>query len=328
MHAIQMRVSPAGLTSLWKTARMLRFRASGQKPSTRLHQVLWLTGDKRTITLFMLADVRIGPDPDKAHATESSASAARTMDATHVGRSVPETPDLEIRPERSNTLAEMLTDGLFAPETDLANRLVRRAIADSAAENLSLLASADIELPAPTAHPNGFVVMFLGGSRAHGSLRLHVWPANDRPMLDERDAIHDHVFDFTSRIAVGALDEDHVLAIPTTSDDPRGYEEWAAYYRTDSSNELRATGRRIVPMVYKNNCYAAGTTYDFAAGDFHRSAGIANAVTATLMCSGPSRLEAPRLLRSPNHVDMDKFVRNELTAAQTRALVDEVLAAS
>lgn len=151
----------------------------------------------------------------------------------------------------------------------------------------------------PRLHPNGFIQYDLPS----GEGRMHVWHP-DLPVAQiVHTPIHDHTFDFTSRIILGRLT--HV-----TFDFCAG----AGPYQLHGARVIRDEDTRLEPLgVFgdmfedKRRVFDAGDQYSFAHGRFHLSEG--DGLTATIMTKTATGLLPFPRIAVPIGVDPDNNFR-------------------
>ncbi|MDZ4337151.1 MAG: hypothetical protein U1A62_26080 [Pseudomonas sp.] len=128
-------------------------------------------------------------------------------------------------------------------------------------------------------HGLGFIQVQLQGNQ-----RLHVWhPELPRRRCFEHSAIHNHRFDFTSRVLIGqqininfkAIDADedlatHMLYLHEGPRTPRGGRPWQP-------------NQPVVMLETGRDCIEAGRTYLMDAYDLHRTEPGGDGRVATLM---------------------------------------------
>jgi len=125
-------------------------------------------------------------------------------------------------------------------------------------------------------HPLGFVVctLFVDGPL---KARLHVWPVDGARSQGSSCQIHDHVFDLTSRVLLGCIENIEY------ANDPRGgtHARYAVEYKNDVSI-LERTGDTVNLSLSRATLHEQGSQYRVAAGQLHQSrrAGLMPAVTA------------------------------------------------
>lgn len=135
----------------------------------------------------------------------------------------------------------------------------------------------DIMTDKITLHGLGFVQVQLEGSQ-----RLHVWhPELPRRTCFEHSAIHDHRFDFVSRVLIGeqrnieyadlwGADGEFVMYLHEGPRTPRGGRPWTPDGRTNM-------------VVTDDFTVSAGSTYNQRAYKYHRTEPQGNGKVATIM---------------------------------------------
>ena len=90
----------------------------------------------------------------------------------------------------------------------------------------------------PVWHPLGFIHVKLADIPDGGTYRLHLWSAEHRNSREQPDKIHDHLFNVTSRVVAGSIENIHYRFVAGESED---YREFRVDYQSDYSR-LIATG--------------------------------------------------------------------------------------
>lgn len=125
-------------------------------------------------------------------------------------------------------------------------------------------------------HPLGFVVCTLF-SDGPLKARLHVWPVDAVRSQGSSCQIHDHVFDLTSWVLLGCIENTEYVHDPIGETHAR----YAVEYRDDVSI-LEKTRDTISLSVSRETLHEPRSLYRVAAGQLHQSrrAGLTPAVTA------------------------------------------------
>jgi len=134
--------------------------------------------------------------------------------------------------------------------------------------------------PRPRVHGNGFIQLDLSET-----VRLHVWGHRDIPRQAVPTQVHDHTFNFRSRVLVGAITNVVYGAI----DDPDGsFMVYEAQPNVGEDTRLVSTGRRVRLVECSRLWIQAGDSYLMAAGEFHES--IVSRPTATVITKTATQL--------------------------------------
>jgi hypothetical protein len=154
----------------------------------------------------------------------------------------------------------------------------------------------------PRVHPNGFLQLDLNDE---GTRRLHIWDLR-LPRQDVRTSIHDHIFDMSSRVLVGILNQVRIIFTLEHWGHPT-HEVYMAQYTERSSSQLMPTGVKVRRTTHRIESVQAGHTYGQTAFSFHDSE-PATDVVATIMTKmkrydGSPRVMVPVGLEPHNEFD-------------------------
>lgn len=169
----------------------------------------------------------------------------------------------------------------------------------------------------PRLHPNGFIQYDLPSNQG----RLHIWHP-DLPVAQVvHTPIHDHTFDFMSRIILGRLTH---IVFDFHARPAGGYHLHGA--RAASGEDTRLEPLNIIGdmEMTESHLFSPGDQYTFLAGKFHRSVG--NGLTATIMeKTFTGQTPFPRIA-VPVGVDPDNnFRRHQYDTSMLARYVDMVL---
>lgn len=139
-------------------------------------------------------------------------------------------------------------------------------------------------------HPLGFIACTLltEGSR---KLRLHYWPAVGGTQQSPDSQIHDHLFEFTSWVLAGAVENVEYI------DSPVGKE--FSVYKTQYSGDqsiLTKTGATLKLSEQRRTLYDAGTCYSVSAGVLHETVRVGAAPAFTVLLTDDVSTAAPLVL--------------------------------
>lgn len=95
--------------------------------------------------------------------------------------------------------------------------------------------------------------------------RLHIWDVDEMSVPDV-STIHNHPWDFASRIVSGHLDNQRYVVVPTTDG-----EYTAADLRTGEGGGLAAAPYQVQVVPHEIECYSPGETYSQEAFEYHES---------------------------------------------------------
>ena len=167
----------------------------------------------------------------------------------------------------------------------------------------------------PRLHPNGFIQYDLPAAG-----RLHIWHP-DLPMAQIiHTPIHDHTFDFTSRIVCGKLT--HVVF--------NFYEKMMGEYHLHRAVVTEGEDTLLKPLAILGDMVEAetytfhyGQQYSFSAGRFHLSKG--DGLTATIMTKTATKRLPFARIAVPLDVDPDNnFRRHQYDAMLLMKYVEMV----
>lgn len=156
----------------------------------------------------------------------------------------------------------------------------------------------------PRLHPNGFIQVDI-----NDFTRLNIWDDTLPPAQTINTPIHDHTFDFTSRIIVGKL----IHIAYDFGLNPRGdYHLWGVEPWLDGEETVLKplTGMKGDISIFETLELPAGYQYQFRAGWFHETK--FEGFTATVMTKTRKNVTAAArvVVPSPGRVD------NEFNRAQ------------
>lgn len=161
----------------------------------------------------------------------------------------------------------------------------------------------------PRVHPNGFIQLDLdkpvetNSGHSGGHTRLHIW-TDKLPRQKTRTAIHDHVFDMSSYILLGTLDQQRVKVGLNAGDHGFTHEILLPDYRT-SSSQLNQTGVFCVVHGNWHKVVFSGQSYTQPAFTFHesvpKSATVATVMRKTKVHEGVPRVLMPLEAEEPDN---------------------------
>ena len=154
-------------------------------------------------------------------------------------------------------------------------------------------------------HPLGFRVAIVSGN-GRLSLRLHVWPSAAAEGQSGYN-IHDHVFDMTSHVLVGALRQ---TRYDVSAGRPATHATYGVGY-DDEGSFLAKTQETVRAAPKEFSDVPIGSTYSLRAGEFHmlERASSLGAATLVLTRSGDG---SPRTLGPLDGADAIRFRRERL----------------
>jgi len=172
----------------------------------------------------------------------------------------------------------------------------------------------------PRVHPNGFLQLNLDGT---GFWRLHVWSDElPKPRVAVPTPIHDHIYDFTSKVILGSLRH----LVYELEEDPEGsydlYDVWAQSTKKDAPLE-RMDNSRYTARLIEASEIMAGDGYSFERFRFHESESAG--LTATLFSTSDfDPTNRPRILCPTGKTPSNTFRRDSLELEFLWRIIEEV----
>ena len=161
-------------------------------------------------------------------------------------------------------------------------------------------------------HPLGFVASTILVEK-HFKARLHIWPKNGLTEQNSDCTIHDHVFQFTSWVLAGAVENidypdfsignSHVAYSTTYS----GIK--SVLTKTDAKYEL---GRAVRKTILQ------GQSYDVKAGCLHETRLVGDSGAVTLLITQDTGKANPTVIGSVSGEYKYEFERRAITIAELR----------
>jgi hypothetical protein len=166
-------------------------------------------------------------------------------------------------------------------------------------------------------HENGFLKIVLQRGQDGRALRLHLWSGRE----ESRGTIHNHCWDFTSHILVGALGFEEYVADATAA--LRRYH--FQYTRSeDLRSGVRPCGQGALRLVREGQRHATDA-YHMEAPTLHRTWGVTGEPTVSVIVQGPRRQPYADVYTDnsagpasqPSRVGLDEaFIRDRLLLAR------------
>ena len=140
-------------------------------------------------------------------------------------------------------------------------------------------------------HPLGFfhIRLFASGSE---TFRLHYWPESRRELGTALTPFHDHVWNLTSCVLKGTLDNIEI----EIEDDETGDFELALIEQGGPKDIVRPAGRRVSVRQTGRQTHNSGEYYFLGAGHFHYTIVPPNVNTVTIVHSEVVLAGGPRAL--------------------------------
>ncbi len=153
-------------------------------------------------------------------------------------------------------------------------------------------------------HPNGFNKIVLASTATGVKLRLHVWQLlGDELQVDPH--IHNHRWNFASRVLVGELRWEEFSVAKEHGDEYFSYE----YEPTGSGFSLKALGKQLLCME-RQGCTQAGEVYVVDHMVPHRVTIASNRIAATLVLQSSPLTSRNRVFsREPIRSDGDERLK-------------------
>jgi hypothetical protein len=159
-------------------------------------------------------------------------------------------------------------------------------------------------------HPLGFIVCNVLSEGAR-KVRLHIWPANGSRRQDSECQIHDHFFEFTSYVLLGAV-ENINYKIDEYGSQFALYE--TSYY--DNQSILTKLNQSIRLSVANTQTFKAGKTYQMEAGKLHETRRISTELAITILISNDVLTTRPLVIGPLSGPKTQVYMRSELTRAE------------
>ena len=167
-------------------------------------------------------------------------------------------------------------------------------------------------------HPLGFIVCTLmveGPWKA----RLHCWPSGEARPQGEACLIHDHVFDFSSWVLNGEIENVEYEVGPSG----RTYAIYATEYMGELSI-LKKTAQTIQLAVRSSTIQLAGSKYEMQAGQLHESRRIGTAPAVTVLITHNLSMQAPTVVGPLDGAAKYEYVRSILSDADVRRALTDI----
>jgi hypothetical protein len=170
----------------------------------------------------------------------------------------------------------------------------------------------------PRVHGNGFIQIDLPGDR-----RAHFWGHHAIPRQSSATPIHDHRFDFSSRVLRGSIVN---VTYYETWGEGRDFEIYTPVFRQGEDTKLEPTGRQIRVEPVRVQMFTPEMTansYFSVAGVFHET--MVNEPTATLITKGQTYQITPRVLVPLGKQPDNEFTRYDVSESDIWAIVEDIL---
>ncbi len=159
-------------------------------------------------------------------------------------------------------------------------------------------------------HPLGFVVCTLN-SWGPIKVRLHIWPRGENRGQDTTCQIHDHIFDLTSWVLLGLIENTNF----EPSDTGKTYSRYRAEYIGDASILLKTLDTCTL-AASDPQTYPAGSRYEILAGQLHESRRLDDSPAVTILVTRDVSKTAPSVFGPLGGPDRIEYVRTILTSAE------------
>ena len=124
-----------------------------------------------------------------------------------------------------------------------------------------------LELLTPVWHPLGFIHAKLADVPDGGTYRLHLWSSEHRHVGEQRDKVHDHLFNVSSRVVAGAVENIRYRFVAGESEDCC---EMRVDYRPDCIRLVEAGVVGRLYVVQRERIEAPGK-YVVPRGELHET---------------------------------------------------------
>lgn len=167
-------------------------------------------------------------------------------------------------------------------------------------------------------HPLGFIVCtFLRQESI--KVRLHLWPAVGAKQQSSDCLIHDHVFEFTSWVLKGTI-ENVEYTVDQEGDQYSIYEASSP----DNTSVLTKTSRKIDLRVERRKKYHAGTNYTIRAGQLHETILVSSESAATVLITNDVSSGSPVVVGKRTGANRYEYERTRLSYEELAWFVDGI----
>lgn len=158
-------------------------------------------------------------------------------------------------------------------------------------------------------HPLGFIACTLltQGSK---KVRLHYWPSMSARPQTGQCQIHDHIFDFTSWVLAGAVENIEYEENESGTE----FSIYKAEYKAEFSM-LTKTAQTIRLAVGRARTYSAGSKYEVQARRLHETRRIGPEAALTILITDDISMGAPTVVGPINGDLSREYVRSILSDA-------------
>jgi hypothetical protein len=161
-------------------------------------------------------------------------------------------------------------------------------------------------------HPLGFIscTLLVQGSR---KARLHYWPSKVARPQDSECQIHDHIFDFSSWVLSGAVENVEY----EINDEGEPYSFYTTEYRGETSI-LTKTPRTAQLVISNISAYSAGSKYLVESGRLHETRRIGSESALTVLITDDVSPQAPLVIGPCNGKSRYEYTRSVLSDSELR----------
>lgn len=194
------------------------------------------------------------------------------------------------------------------------NEITNNRVPSKTNELINVLIN-ESELYSPNWHALGFVHCKLA-TFSNGTLRLHIWPSQERHVQEQQYKIHDHIFSLTSYVVCGSI-KNEIYKVELASKKLASTQCYEIEYVKDGA-KLRATGNYYNEIKLSDSLINSGQHYTVVSGYLHQSSVPKSTLVVTLVATYDHKTAYPRLLgpvddseinfREQIHYDRSKWI--------------------
>jgi hypothetical protein len=171
-------------------------------------------------------------------------------------------------------------------------------------------------------HPLGFVLFKLGSVEGIGSLRMHIWPDNQRKPQQPHWAIHNHIWTLKSHIICGTATNE-IYSVKCV-EGPALHQFYQVRYE-DNRSILESTGRRISCVLASTANYTKGEYYEVSGSCYHATRVRPDILTATIVLTTDGKPIAPTVIGGWQANSTYTYERQNCSPLEVLTLLDKLL---
>ena len=160
----------------------------------------------------------------------------------------------------------------------------------------------------PNWHALGFVHCKLA-TFSYGTLRLHIWPPQERHSQEQQHKIHDHIFSLTSYVLSGSINNE-IYSIQGAQKNVASTQCYNVNYIKGGA-KIRATEQYYNETQLSKSLVEEGEHYNVLSGVLHQSTVPESTFVVTIVATYDHKVSAPRLLGSIN--GPESFIREQIS---------------